>query len=462
MVEYNASMVRQLIEQERFDDVVDMLNSCKEFNSNFRTLKLFLTVRKNNTDIQEKIDDEITSMLMKNKSYFVMLRYIDKYIKKKIGLREEMFNVLSAQIDALNRQENYKEAKLLAANILKKIKGLDDREKNILLNEIEIADKKVVLKSLPRVLEVELTQNCNLKCKMCKSYSKTNGYEELNESQISVLVDLFKYIETIIYIGGEPLIYKNIETLFDVANKFHIKQEMITNGLLLTKEIIKKIVDYDIKVTLSIDSLNKDIYENIRVGGNLNTLLQNIKAIYEYRSLKHSKREFAINTVLSKWNIEYENNFIEIINFAKEYNFKTINIYCDNNEFDKDLQKKYIEKFNSQREDLIKLAKKYDIKLNIYFGYLNENINKDEVDCKFCFFPWKKLPWSKMYIKFNGIVNIDRRCPKIGDFSENITREHLINNIWNGQRMLFFRKKIINDDLKDIKEVCSSNDFLVK
>jgi MoaA/NifB/PqqE/SkfB family radical SAM enzyme len=297
---------------------------------------------------------------------------------------------------------------------------------------------------------------------MCKTYSRTNEYKELNEIQISVLIDLFKYLETIIYIGGEPLIYKNIETLFDVANKFNVKQEMITNGLLLTKEIIRKIVDYDIKLTLSIDSVDKNIYENIRVGGNFNTLLKNVEYIYEYRCLKHSKNDFAINTVLSRWNIEYEDNFIEIIKFAKKYCFTTINIYCDNNESNKDLQKKYVEKFNLQRDILIELANKYDINLNIYFGSLNKSIDKDKVDCKFCFFPWRKLPWSKMYIKFNGIVNIDRRCPNIGDFSENITREYLINDIWNGQKMLVFRKKIINDDLKNIKEECCSNNSLIK
>lgn len=433
----------------------------KELNLKFRALKLFFDIRKSNFSMQQEIDNEIISMFMKENLYFVTLKYIDKYVTKSNVLREKILNYLFAQIDILNFKESSEKAKILAINTLKKIRNLNVREKNILLNEIEIADNKLRLKSLPRILEIELTQNCNLKCKMCPNYSKTGNYKELNEEQISILVDLLEYAETIIWIGGEPLLYKNIEKLFDIANKLHVKQEIVTNGLLLTKKIIKKIIDYNIKLTLSIDSVNKDIYEKIRFGGSFNTLLKNIKYIYEYRCLKKSEKEFVINVVLSRWNYEYKNNFFEIVNFANKYNFKTINIYFDSREHDKILQKKYIKQFNLQRKDLIKLANDFGINLDINFEYLNENTDKDKVNknflCKFCLLPWKKI-----YIRFNGDVNIDCRCPKIGDFSKNIRKEYLINNIWNGRKMINFRRQIINEDLESIKKICNSDISLRK
>ena len=296
---------------------------------------------------------------------------------------------------------------------------------------------------------------------MCNVCSKTNNYKELNEKQISILVDLLKYAETVIWIGGEPLIYKNIENLFDIANKANVRQEIITNGLLLTKQLIRKIINYDMKLTLSIDSVNKKIYENIRIGGNFNVLLNNIKYIYEYKKIKKSKKELVLNTVLSKWNYEYDSNFIEIINFANKYGFKTVNIYCDNFEYDKNLQKKYLIKFNLQRDILIKLADKFNINLNIDFASLDTDVNKDsnikDFLCKFCL-----LPWKKMYIRFNGIVTIDCRCPNIGILSKYITKDFLIDNIWNGKQMLNYRNKIINNDLKDIKRRCLSDISLRK
>ena len=51
---------------------------------------------------------------------------------------------------------------------------------------------------------------------------------------------------------------------------------------------------------------------------------------------------------------------------------------------------------------------------------------------------------------------------KIGDFSKNITRRYLIDNIWNGRTMLRFRKKIVNNDLENIRKTCFSNVSLRK
>ena len=114
-----------------------------------------------------------------------------------------------------------------------------------------------------------------------------------------------------------------------------------------------------------------------------------------------------------------------------------------------------------QRKDLIKLANDFGINLDINFEYLNENTDKDKVNknflCKFCLLPWKKI-----YIRFNGDVNIDCRCPKIGDFSKNIRKEYLINNIWNGRKMINFRRQIINEDLESIKKICNSDISLRK
>lgn len=38
---------------------------------------------------------------------------------------------------------------------------------NMIMNEMEISQKKVLLESKPRQLGVNLTHNCNIKCRMC-------------------------------------------------------------------------------------------------------------------------------------------------------------------------------------------------------------------------------------------------------------------------------------------------------
>ena len=89
------------------------------------------------------------------------------------------------------------------------------REKNILLNEYEIGTNQIILKSKPRNLTVTLTNKCNLKCRMCYVW---NHKYEINNKVIKNIISLFPYIETIVWIGGEVFLYKNIDKKF-----FYIK-----------------------------------------------------------------------------------------------------------------------------------------------------------------------------------------------------------------------------------------------
>ena len=440
-----------------------MAKALKELNLDFRALRVFLDLRKQNLNIREEIDNEIISMFLQKEEYLTVLRYIKKYeviAKSDLNIKDVLKNLI-IKIGVLNFNGDCINAKKLSIKTLRELNYLDIKTKNILLNEIEIADNKSYLKSFPRILKIDVTQNCNLRCKMCKVHLQKIPYGKTTKTDLKILNILFKYAEFVEWQGGEPLLYKYLKDFFDIANKNGVKQSVISNGLLLNDEYIKKIVDYKIELILSIDSVDRYIYENIRAGGSFSVLLRNIEKLYRYRKEKKWNEKFKLNCVLSRWNYQNSNNFIDIINFANKYKFTDVDIYCDSSEENFELKKEYIKFFNLTRNDLIRLAGNYNINLSIQIPEFNTNNNIVNVkksyglniSHKYCLLPWKKIN-----IKFDKFVSVDCTCPKIGFLSSN-TKKFFINEIWNGEKIIKIRKNIIYNNIKYLNNICKTANY---
>ena len=124
----------------------------------------------------------------------------------------------------------------------------------------------------PNRLCILLGSNCNLSCKYC--------FRDLNRSEINIeLTDKFsKYISTlpsktyaVIFSGGEPLIYfDTMKRIIDLLPN-HCHKKIITNGLLLTNDIVSYINENDIEVNISHDGRytkylrGYDVFDNPRL-----------------------------------------------------------------------------------------------------------------------------------------------------------------------------------------------------
>lgn len=437
-----------------------LAKSLKELNLNFNSLRLYFNIRQKNKDLKKEVDDDIISIFLKNELYFAILKYINKYNTNK-DLFNKILDCFIVQISFLNFNGNSIKAKNLAKKALNKLKNLDIKSKNSLLNEIEIADNKVYLKSFPRILKVSITKDCNLSCRMCNFCIQKTPYGILTKTNLGILKLLFKYAELIEWQGGEPFLYKYFSYFLSLANKNKVKQNITSNGLLLNDDYIKQIVNYNIELTLSIDSVDEKIYEYIRVGSKFSILLKNIKKLYNYRKIKKWNNKFKLNAVLSRWNWYNKNNFIDIVEFANKYNFTDIDIYVDSSERDLKLKKEYIDNFNLNRENLINLANSYRINLNIQIpkSKLNSNLvtinklNVNNLKDKYCLLPWKKI-----YINYNKVMSVDCHCPDIGILNSN-TKNFFISDIWNGNKIVEFREKIVNNNLKNIENLCVISNY---
>jgi len=110
---------------------------------------------------------------------------------------------------------------------------------NFLNSNFERLIQRHTLTSKPYLINSEPTNNCFLNCPFCltgKINSRTNGFASpfLYDK---IFKEIAEYTYVITFHGwGEPLLYKNLHLLIEMANKNRICTVVTTNGLLLDKK----------------------------------------------------------------------------------------------------------------------------------------------------------------------------------------------------------------------------------
>ncbi len=132
-----------------------------------------------------------------------------------------------------------------------------------------------------KTLIIELTEECNFRCTYCV-FDETNQ-DERNHSELSISIESAKnelekfYSRTnaveayVIFYGGEPLLaFEKIKELVGYGNKIsngNLKYSLTTNGVLLTEDKVKFLVQNDFIITVSIDG-PQEIHDRFRVTKN--------------------------------------------------------------------------------------------------------------------------------------------------------------------------------------------------
>lgn len=87
---------------------------------------------------------------------------------------------------------------------------------------------------------------------------------------------------------GEPLVNKDIVDMLQYLKGKFFEIKLNTNGLLLTETIARAILDAEInEVVFSAEGNNSESYEKIRIGGNFEKLIANIKMFNNIKETKY-------------------------------------------------------------------------------------------------------------------------------------------------------------------------------
>ncbi len=111
------------------------------------------------------------------------------------------------------------------------------KRKNALLNHLEILLGRTRLASFPQRLELDPTNECNLRCRACQhGITKDFHHTEFSPENIDRLEEAFPFVEYAYLFGrGEPTMATVLPRLIGEAARHEVQLDLLTNGTLVDR-----------------------------------------------------------------------------------------------------------------------------------------------------------------------------------------------------------------------------------
>lgn len=166
----------------------------------------------------------------------------------------------------------------------------------------------------PRVLQMPITSRCNSRCITCKVWCNRDK-NDMNPNELKKVLedDFFSKVEVVGINGGEPSLYRDIDTLLEAL--FTLKRlkrlHFISNGLLtdrltnLMETVRIRSKDRGIKIylTISLDGIGK-IHDNVRgINGAFQKTINTLELLYKNKDKYCDVLD--IGCTLSNKNVDY-------------------------------------------------------------------------------------------------------------------------------------------------------------
>lgn len=159
--------------------------------------------------------------------------------------------------------------------------------------------KKVNIKAFPTSLAIEPTTSCNLRCPECpsglRSFTRPTGMLDLKiyKKIITELAPTLTYLT--LYFQGEPYLHSSFFELIQIASDRKIYTATSTNAHYLSEENSIKTVRSGLdRIIISIDGTTQETYEQYRIGGNLNKVLEGTKKLIAAKKKLKSKTPYIV------------------------------------------------------------------------------------------------------------------------------------------------------------------------
>ncbi len=289
----------------------------------------------------------------------------------------------------------------------------------------------------PISISIEPTTSCNLRCPECPSglrqFTRPIGMLEpaFFKSTIDAIYKELIYLT--FYFQGEPYLNPNFLEMVKYASQKKIYTSTSTNAHYLTEEQALKTVQSGLdRLIISIDGTTQDVYQQYRVGGSLEKVIEGTKNIVAAKKQLQSKTPHIVFQFLVVKPNEHQLNDVEQLARTLEVDevvFKTAQVYDFENG-------NPLIPTNEKYSRYKKLANgKYIIK--------NELLNQ-------C---WRM--WSACVITWDGIVVpccFDKDAKhQLGDLKKQSFKE-----LWHSEKYQAFRQSLLRSRKEiDICQNCS-------
>lgn len=294
---------------------------------------------------------------------------------------------------------------------------------------------KAVQWGYPVSISFEPTTSCNLRCPECPSglraFTRPTGMLE-NQFFRQTIDDMHQeLLYLIFYFQGEPYLNPAFLDMVQYAASKRIYTATSTNAHYLNDANARKTVESGLdRLIISIDGTTQEVYQQYRVGGRLDKVIEGAKNIVKWKKTLQSRKPFIVfQFLVVKPN---EHQIEDVKQLAKDVGvddvwFKTAQIY----DYEKD------------PNQLIPTIDKYSRYKKKGEGY--EPKNKLANHC------WKL--WHANVITWDGLV-VPCCFDKDAQHQLGNLKEMSFRDTWNNEAYKMFRKQLMNSR-KNI-DICSN------
>jgi sulfatase maturation enzyme AslB (radical SAM superfamily) len=176
----------------------------------------------------------------------------------------------------------------------------------------------------PRLMEFELSNACNLECVMCtgRVSSSIRAHREAraplamryDQAFVKQLDEFIPHLKQARFYGGEPFMIPIYNEIWKSMIRQNPQAELyvLTNGTLLNERIIELVNEGNFTINVSIDSLNKETYEAIRVNASFAETMKNL----EFFSAAMKKKKKRLTVFITPTRLNWQDIPSTVMQFA--------------------------------------------------------------------------------------------------------------------------------------------------
>lgn len=121
----------------------------------------------------------------------------------------------------------------------------------------------MILKHEVAVISIDITSFCNLRCPFCFNVSGANGQDVPLKQIVEAVRHLKTEDTTIILSGGEPMLYKELDSLLECLCAMGISDiSMISNATIINDNVLSLLKQYNVKLQVSFNYDKTIMWDN--------------------------------------------------------------------------------------------------------------------------------------------------------------------------------------------------------
>lgn len=133
-------------------------------------------------------------------------------------------------------------------------------------------------------VQFNLLNKCPSRCKSCRKYLWPDDVLDVGDVMQALEVLKEEYgLQTVVFSGGDPLLYKDFDKLIDFCHDKDINFSLISTLVIRNQKILHQIAKKAYRIHVSVDSVSASNYQYIRGVDGFKIVSNNIKFIMQHR-----------------------------------------------------------------------------------------------------------------------------------------------------------------------------------